>query len=200
MPTSFIRNSVRSILAAGALAIFSASIAQTDSTKVQSEFDAIKPSEWTNSVAPSIGSVSAPIKVVFFVDYECPSCRTADAVVRQTIAKRSDVALIYREFPLYVHQFAKPAAIVAENARAHGTFNIAHKVLMEGKALTENSVKVAAHKAGVSTIATPAIASLLASDQAFEKKVKLTFVPCFIVIQNGKSPLMNKAQLLDFLK
>ena len=185
-------------------ALFLAAIAIMPGTVIaqtppQFTVDSIKAEEWTANLLPSLGASSAPIKIVFFVDYQCPSCRTADPLVRQAISKRTDVALIYGEFPLVHHPLAKPAAIIAENARAHGTFDVAHKRLMQGQTFTEGTIKDAARIAGVSLRATTQTDARIEADHSLERKVNLASVPSFIVIENGKSTLMNKQQLLDFL-
>ena len=200
MPNSFIRSSLRALFVSTFVSLVGASIAQTEAAKSQTEIDSIKPTEWTSNLAPSLGSASAPIQIVFFVDYQCPSCRTADPQVREAVSKRPDVALIYREFPLHMHQFAKTAAIVAENARVQGTFEVAHKALMDGKTLTQATLKVASLKANVSTKESASVAKRLESDHLLETKAKLNMVPCFIVIENGKAKLMNKQHVLEFLK
>lgn len=197
MPNLFTCKAIGALLIATAAVMLGTAIAQT-SPKLS--VDSVKPEEWTANLLPSIGSTSAPIKVVFFVDYQCPSCRTADPLVRQAISKRPDVALIYREFPLVHHPLAKPAAIIAENARAHGTFDVAHKRLMQGQTFTEGTIKDAARIAGVSLRATTQTHARIEADHSLERKMNLASVPSFIVIENGKSTLMNKQQMLDFLK
>jgi len=196
----FTCNSFRSFFVAATAVMMGTSMSQTGSLPSGTPFDSIKPTEWTSNLAPSIGAKAAPIQVVFFFDYQCPSCRTADPVVRQAVSKRSDVALIYRDFPLAMHPLAMPAAIVAENARAHGTFDQAHRSLMAGTSVSAVTIKNAALKAGVSVSETPLTAKRIKSDRDLEQTAKLNYVPSFVVIENGKSTLMNKQQLLEFLK
>jgi len=43
-------------------------------------------------------------------------------------------------------------------------------------------------------------AERIESDHKLERKVALSSVPSFVVIENGKSTLMNKKQILEFLK
>jgi protein-disulfide isomerase len=200
MLSQFICKPTRSFFVAAAVVMMGASVAQTESNKSQVQVGSVKPAEWTGNLRPALGSHSAAITVVFFIDYQCPSCRTADPLIRQAVSKRSDVALIYREFPLANHPLAKPAAIVAENARDRGTFDLAHKRLMEGQTVTEGAIKDAAHVAGVSTNETARATERIESDRSLEKLVHLAYVPSFIVIENGKSTLMNKVQILDYLK
>ncbi len=200
MPNQFICNLRGSCITILAVAVAGASQAQTGPGKTPFDANSIKPSEWTANLKPAWGNAAAPIKVVFFVDYQCPPCRSADRLVRKAISKRKDVALIYREFPLHFHPLARSAAAVAENARAHGTFEIAHRRLMEGEAINEASVKDAAHKSGVPTTESPKSTKRIDSDHQLEQKAALVSVPTFIVIENGKSTQMTRQQILDFLK
>jgi protein-disulfide isomerase len=70
------------------------------------------------------GELGAPVKIEVFSDYQCPACRTfyletikpilvnyAGAQTDQSGQPiRSKVCVIYRDFPLDMHQFARPAA------------------------------------------------------------------------------------------
>ena len=160
----------------------------------------ILPEEWTANLTPSIGKVSAPIKIVFFVDYQCPSCRKNDPLVRQAISKKPNIALIYREFPLpKLHPLSTDAAIIAENARQNGTFALAHKRLMEGKTLDITSLREAARSAKVSTKASAQTSNRLAMDHAITLKGNLKSVPSFILIENGKSTLLSPTEMLAYL-
>lgn len=78
-----------------------------------------------------IGSVSAPVTIVEFADFECPACRkfaleTFPAVQRQF---PDQVALVYRHYPLQSHAMALPAARAAECAAAQGRFEAFHDLL-----------------------------------------------------------------------
>ena len=200
MPNHYICKTLRPLFVIAAAVLLGSSIAQTPLSKPQDALASIKPEEWVSNLQPSMGSTSAPIKVVFFIDYECPTCRAADPQIRRAVLKRSDVSLTYREFPLSHHSLAKPAAVVVENARLHGTFDLAHRRLMEGQTLTENAIKDAARKAGVPTVGTSQATGQIESDHVLEQRVHLLSTPSFIVIENGKASLMNKQQLLVFLK
>ncbi len=200
MPNQFTCTTARALVMVAAALAFGVSIAQTKLAGTQDVLNWIKPAEWTGNLTPSLGSASASIKVVFFVDYQCPTCRKTDPLVRRAVAKRPDVALIYRQFPLRYHPLAKPAAIVAENARAHGNFDVVHQRLMEGQELTEATIKDAARKAGVSKTESTNAAERIESDRSLEQRVKLSSVPTFVVIENGRARLMNRQQLLDFLE
>ncbi len=60
------------------------------------------------------GQLDAPIRIETFSDFQCPACRALylDTMkpVLQDYASRDKVCVIYREFPLPIHQFSRQAA------------------------------------------------------------------------------------------
>jgi len=65
---------------------------------------------------PLIGNPDAPIRIVEFLDYECPFCQRSAPEVRAFMSRNpDDVLLIIRDFPLEsVHPNAMNAAIAAQ--------------------------------------------------------------------------------------
>jgi len=62
---------------------------------------AVTPGGAEPTAATSAGAVSrGPIVVVEFSDYECPFCALAHEQTKATLAKRPDVQLVRRQFPL----------------------------------------------------------------------------------------------------
>lgn len=80
---------------------------------------------------PLLGNPDAPIRLVEFVDYECPFCKRSAPEVRAFLARHPDeILLIIRDFPIgEVHENAMPAAIAArcvfsyEGANAYWRFH-----------------------------------------------------------------------------
>jgi protein-disulfide isomerase len=65
--------------------------------------------------SPSIGPTNAKITLIEFADFECPSCRALDLILRDLIAANPDVRLVYKNFPLTdLHPWAMTAAIAAQ--------------------------------------------------------------------------------------
>ncbi len=85
------------------------------------------PPDLTRLVRPdshAIGPANAPVTVVEFGDFQCPSCIIAEAT-NQEIRKRypKQVRFVFHEFPLAkFHQFAEKAAEAAECADDQGKF------------------------------------------------------------------------------
>lgn len=62
--------------------------------------------------SPSIGPENAKITLIEFADFECPSCRQLDLILRDLIAANPDIRLVYKNFPLTsLHPWAMTAAI-----------------------------------------------------------------------------------------
>ena len=63
-----------------------------------------------------IGSLSAPIILVEYSDFQCPYCQMVYPTLKQLVDESNgQIAWVYREFPLTsIHPQAKPAALAAE--------------------------------------------------------------------------------------
>ena len=72
---------------------------------------------------PSKGKQGAPVTIVEFTDFQCPSCARTQPVLEQLLTEYGDkVRLVVRDFPLDRHQNAFVAAQAAEAASQQGKF------------------------------------------------------------------------------
>ncbi len=72
---------------------------------------------------PMKGPAKAPVTIVEFSDYQCPYCGRAEATVLEVLKKYGDkVRLVYRDYPLAMHQNANVAAQASECAKEQGKF------------------------------------------------------------------------------
>jgi protein-disulfide isomerase len=77
-----------------------------------------------------MGPQGAKVTILEFADFECPACRQFEPTLRAARAKYpSDVAVVFRHWPLPYHHFALPAARAAECANAQGRFEAMHDLL-----------------------------------------------------------------------
>jgi protein-disulfide isomerase len=98
---------------------------------------AAQPSEDYNKVylidpgaSPVRGPKHAKVTIVEFSDFQCPYCAAAKPVIDQVLAKYpKQVNLVYKQFPLPMHQMARPAAVAALAAQEQGKFWQLHDVL-----------------------------------------------------------------------
>ena len=72
---------------------------------------------------PTKGNQSAPVTIVEFTDFQCPSCARSQPVLDAVAVEFGDkVRLVVRDFPLDQHAFAFKAAEAAEAAREQGKY------------------------------------------------------------------------------
>jgi len=68
------------------------------------------------------GASDAPVTLVEFADLCCHSCQVTEPVVKEFAEKNPGVRIVFREFPLPMHQYGKTAAAMAEYAAEKGKF------------------------------------------------------------------------------
>jgi protein-disulfide isomerase len=77
-----------------------------------------------------MGPERAPVTVVVFSDFQCPYCALLMHRLGVLRAKYpQDVAVVYRHFPLAVHQYSMAAARASECAASQGRFEAFHNAL-----------------------------------------------------------------------
>ena len=67
--------------------------------------------------SPSMGPENAKITLIEFGDFECPSCRQLDLILRDLLPKHPEIRLVFKHFPLTsIHPWAMTAAIASQCA------------------------------------------------------------------------------------
>jgi protein-disulfide isomerase len=67
--------------------------------------------------SPSMGPEDAKITLIEFADFECPSCRQLDLVLREFLPRHPEVRLVFKHYPLTdIHPWAMTAAIATQCA------------------------------------------------------------------------------------
>ena len=89
--------------------------------------------ESVSSADHVLGAQDAPVTVVEYGDFECPSCKQAVGAVKLLLARfEQRIRFVFRHFPLEeIHPHALAAAEVAECAGAQGKFWPMHDLLFE---------------------------------------------------------------------
>lgn len=79
------------------------------------------------------GATAAPVTLVEYGDFECPSCRKAYPMVKELQRRLGrNLRFVFRNFPLTkLHPHAQRAAEAAESAAAQGAFWQMHDRLFE---------------------------------------------------------------------
>jgi protein-disulfide isomerase len=67
--------------------------------------------------SPSMGPADAKVTLIEFADFECPSCRQLDLLLRDLLPKHPEVRLVFKHYPLTdIHPWAMTAAIASQCA------------------------------------------------------------------------------------
>jgi protein-disulfide isomerase len=67
--------------------------------------------------SPSKGPLDASVVIVEFGDFQCPSCRALEMVLRRLLPDYPQVRLVFKDFPLeQIHPWAMSAALVGQCA------------------------------------------------------------------------------------
>ena len=92
---------------------------------------------------PSLGKADAPVTIVAFTDYQCPSCAAMHPELERLVKEYGDkVRLVTRDFPLSQHTEAFKAAEAAEAARDQGKYWEYIQILLHNQsALTVDKLK-----------------------------------------------------------
>jgi protein-disulfide isomerase len=99
---------------------------------------------------PERGAAKAPVTIIEFSDYECPFCKRAEPVVDKVLGHYKDqVRLVFRDFPLGMHEHARGAAEAANCANAQGKFWEYHQKLFAAKDLAPEKLKAMAGEVGL---------------------------------------------------
>lgn len=92
---------------------------------------------------PALGKADAPVTIVAFTDYQCPSCAAIHPELERLVKEYGDkVRLVTRDFPLSQHTEAFKAAEAAEAARDQGKYWEYIQILLHNQsALTVDKLK-----------------------------------------------------------
>jgi protein-disulfide isomerase len=144
--------------------------------------------------AASRGSISAPVTVVEFTDYQCPFCarhaRTTLPALLREFVDSGTVRYVIRDLPLPIHPLAARAAQAARcagNQDSSGYWRY-HDALFQAQAhLADSSLLGIARRLELdmpkfkACLKSPTIAALVQGDAAGAAKAGLTGTPSFVI-------------------
>jgi len=85
--------------------------------------------------APTLGPADAPVTLVEFADFECPFCGEEQPVLTAIMkAYEGRVRLVFKHYPLSIHEHAELAAEASLAAHAQGAFWPYHDALYADQA------------------------------------------------------------------
>ncbi len=101
--------------------------------------------------SPTRGPRDAPVVIVEFSDFQCPYCAGLQPTLEQVMrAFPKEVKLVYKQYPLNIHQYARQAALASLAAHAQGKFWQMHdKLFANFGAINEETIKKWAREIGL---------------------------------------------------
>lgn len=155
---------------------------------------------------PAIGSASAPLTIVEFIDYQCPFCkRFADQAllkIKSNYVDKGKARIVFKDFPLDFHQNAVITSQAARCANSQGKFIQMHDQLFttqsEWSNLAQNKIqdyllklasKISLNSGSFKTcLNSSAVKSAILEDFREGKEVfKVSGTPGFLVGSQGVS-------------
>lgn len=141
--------------------------------------------------SPSKGDPSAPITIVEWADFECPMCQRAQPVLDEFVKKNEDVRLVFKNFPLAMHEHAETAARASVAADLQGKFWEMHELMFSSQVpLTEATLESFAKQLDLDLkqfkkdLHSEKVADAVARDRKQGDEVKLTGTPTIFI--NGR--------------
>jgi len=185
-------NITLALVSAASVAMVSVRIYQQFFAPNAGELKSRKIQDWRgySAVGNRIGPPAALVTVVEFSDFQCPVCRLAWSDLQDIRKQYPDrVALVFRHFPLAMHQFAADAARAAECAAGQGVFEAYHNLLFSSQDLIgRRSWTDYARAAGVSDakafeacIGDRAVLARLERDRAAGKQLGVVGTPTLLI-------------------
>ncbi len=141
------------------------------------------------------GDPKAPLTIVEFADFECPSCRRAFASIVHDLGTKVPVHFVFHHFPLTsVHEHAMDAAIASEAAGKQGKFWPMYEKLFAGEKTELNTAFFDAQAKAIGLDMDkfhkdqkdPAVKELILADQKLALGNGIQETPTFLISDRRK--------------
>ncbi|HEX2736048.1 MAG TPA: thioredoxin domain-containing protein [Polyangiaceae bacterium] len=156
--------------------------------------------------SPATGAKEPSVTIVEWADFECPFCGVAQPILHQAVARHpQDVRLVYKNYPLSMHQNAEGAARAGVAALIQGKFWEIHSLFFQNQeTLDDPSLERFAKQAGLdvaqfnSDRKSEAVADRVATDRKQGDSFGLKGTPTIYI--NGRSFDLEKFDLQEDLE
>lgn len=101
--------------------------------------------------SPVKGPENAPVTLTVFSDFQCPYCSRLVTFIDDLVAKNPGrLRVVFKQFPLRMHNMALPAALASLAAREQGKFWPMHDLLFASfNQLSEEKIRAIAREIGL---------------------------------------------------
>jgi protein-disulfide isomerase len=142
--------------------------------------------------SPVKGAEDAAVTITVFSDFQCPYCSRVEPLLDQVQAAYPDqVRTVFKQFPLNMHKFARPAALASLAARNQGKFWELHaKLFANYNKLNDQKIRALAESAGLDMkrfdqdIKNPMLQQEVNADMQLGQKAGVRGTPSIFI--NGK--------------
>jgi protein-disulfide isomerase len=150
--------------------------------------------------AKTIGSLSAPVRLELFSDFQCPGCKAFHDQVLPSLLKdyisAGKVYLVQKEFPLQGHQYSREAANLAVAAAHIGKYHAVADAIFYNQALWSLNGKVwdsaakaltpAEQKQVLALSKDPAVTGQVQQELNTAQSLKIPETPTIFVVKGAK--------------
>jgi len=151
------------------------------------------------SGSPTKGAEDAPVTITVFSDFQCPYCSRIEPLLDQIqAAYPNQVQIVFKQFPLNMHKFARQAALASLAARNQGKFWELHEKLFANyNKLNNEKIRELAESIGLDMaqydkdITNPALQQEINADMMLGKKAGVRGTPSIFI--NGKQAKQKNA-------
>lgn len=153
--------------------------------------------------SPFKGPADAPVTIVEWADFECPFCGMASPIVSRMVKRYpGQVRVVFKHYPLPMHEHAELAARAAAAADLQGKFFEMHDVLFKNqRALDEKSIEGFAKDLGLDLKKfnddrrSEAVADVVSADRKQAEAMGLKGTPSVFI--NGRLFDLEQFDLLE---
>jgi protein-disulfide isomerase len=159
-----------------------------------------------SATSRAVGPVTAAVRIDLFSDFQCPACKALHEQtvkrLKENYARQGKVRMVYHDFPLPQHQFARRAATLAVAADKLGKFDaVADALFLQQDTWSKtgnvdavvDSVLTPAEQKKLRELAKdPAIAKGIERDIDLGNRSQVSSTPTMIITHNGSpSPIVG---------
>ena len=153
----------------------------------------------TGGSSHRIGPENPKLVLVEFSDFQCPSCKLYAPIVESLLQKYpNNLGVIYRHFPLPIHNMSVPAARASEAAAIQGKFWEYASTLFENQPnFSDDELVSYATSLGLdieqfkNDFKSQGVAEAVNGDYQTATELNLPGTPSFFIISDGKVEQLN---------
>lgn len=168
----------------------------------------LDPSKFITQNANRKGPENSKVTIIEFSDYQCPFCGQFALSQDQLLDRyKNDLSIVFRHFPLPMHDRAMFAAKAAEAAGVQGKFwEFSHMIFSNQANLADSDFEKYAKDLKLdsekfkSDYNSEAISNKVKSDLDFGNSIKLNSTPTFFLLVDGKIERVRMAKPEDLEK